>query len=130
MADIKEIEKAINHFNKVVAGLKYLDKENVEHESNLKYYIRERNKRNRRKLQYSRVALQVLQEKAEREKGCEYCRNEKKLLLTENTDIRIPTSRSIPQISIEGETYDGYSFCTGFKIDFCPMCGRKLGGKQ
>ena len=105
MADIKEIEKAIEYINNPF-GKGVQDHEN-----------------------FITITTEVLEEKLEREKGCEYCRIGKKLLLTKNSDIRIPISRSIPQIVIEGETYDGHSYCTGFRIDYCPMCGRKLGGE-
>ena len=71
----KEIEKAIRHFKRVIAGLKYLDKASISDDSPyLKDYIKVRNERNRRRLQASRIAVEALEEQTEKTKGCEHCR--------------------------------------------------------
>lgn len=72
-------------------------------------------------------AIEAFEEKQEREKGCQYCKDEKRIPASGNAGIRIPQSRSIPQISIEGDSLEGHSYSTAFKINCCPMCGRKLG---
>ena len=53
----KEIEKAISHFKRVIAGLKYLV----------------RNAKNKRRLEASRAALTALCEQSDRNRGCDAC---------------------------------------------------------
>jgi hypothetical protein len=58
---VSETERAIKHFNMVVAQLKYLD--GFTDHNGLKRYILERNAKNRRRLQASRIALVALTSK-------------------------------------------------------------------
>ena len=68
-------------------------------------------------------AYEALQEKAEREKGCKYCNNHRPLLA-------LYTEYSIEVDDRELSVWQGLK-CEGtLKISFCPMCGRKLEGKQ
>ncbi len=63
-----------------------------------------------------RNALGKYEDEAEqREKGCEYCRNEKPLY-HQHTEI----------INTNG-TFDIPIYVKNTDYDFCPMCGRKLG---
>ena len=64
-------------------------------------------------------AIQALQEKAEREKGCEYCNNHRPLLA-------LYTECSIEVDDRELSVWQGLKCEETFKISFCPMCGRKL----
>ena len=63
--------------------------------------------------------LQALQEKAEREDGCEYCK-EFKNLVSLGTEHRL-------EIGEDGiAIWKGVNLVDVFNINFCPMCGRKL----
>lgn len=81
------------------------------------------------------LAIKALQEKAEREKGCEYCLNQKKITDTNlvggfppNQDTEIVSwiykDNLIYNVVINGKS----SFCRE-KIMYCPKCGRGLEGK-
>lgn len=67
------------------------------------------------------VAIQTLHEKAERDKGCEYCTGDTKELIDGETTVFI--------------TGDDKVFCADWGGDgyldwiLCPMCGRKLVGE-
>jgi len=69
---MNDIERAIQHFSRTVAQLKYLDGTVDSHY--LKYYIRVRNAKNRRRLQACRAAVDALRDAQEREKGCDQCK--------------------------------------------------------
>lgn len=97
-----DIEKAIQEFE-----------DNAFHNS-LKPTISEESKAN---------ALKALQEKAEREKGCEYCEDEKSM----------PTGNKNTGFYLAGEalTYTAQAaadddFEDNTFVNYCPMCGRKL----
>ena len=72
------------------------------------------------------LAIQALQEKAEREKGCEYCKNGVPLVIGKTNDygiaIQYPQSLNAYGYDIHGTGSNGL-IC---KIEYCPMCGRKL----
>lgn len=65
------------------------------------------------------LAIQALQEKAEREKGCEYCNNHKPL-------TSLYTEYSVEVDDKELSVWNGLRCEEHFKINYCPMCGRKL----
>lgn len=71
-------------------------------------------------------AIQALKEKQEREKGCEYCKNGRPLVVGETNDKGI--SIWSPNIlHAYGYDFHGYGVNgIGAKIKCCPMCGRKL----
>ena len=72
----------------------------------------------RRYKEMAEAALSVLQEREERSKGCEYCNgdvDERPFLDSE--DLYISEDG---WLTLSDEDHD---FC---KINFCPMCGRKL----
>lgn len=69
------------------------------------------------------TAIQALQEKAERDKGCEYCKDEKSM----------PTGNKNTGFYLAGEalTYTAQAaadddFEDNTFVNYCPMCGRKL----
>ena len=79
-------------------------------------------------IEVKEIALQALQEKLEREKGCEYCNKEK------NSDINVD-GRRIGQAYLH-ECSNGYAMflylCGNTETyyvdaEYCPHCGRKLG---
>jgi len=69
------------------------------------------------------LAIQALREKAEREKGCIYCR-ERKPILDELGDLQIDDTDCTLWFTSQVEADDIYEEHT--KINYCPMCGRKL----
>ena len=69
------------------------------------------------------MVLQALQEKAERDKGCEYCK-ERKPILDELGDLQIDDTDCTLWFTSQVEADDIYEDHT--KINYCPMCGRKL----
>ena len=73
------------------------------------------------------MAIQALQEKAEREKGCEYCNRGVSELDACDSDgmMRIDKGNEhcSPYIAVNNETYGTSDL---FDINYCPMCGRKL----
>lgn len=67
------------------------------------------------------IAKVSLQEQAEREKGCEYCKD--------NYDLEIRKPYEAPSLYIDGNEliatrYDEADSVA--EINYCPMCGRKL----
>ena len=64
-----------------------------------------------------RMAISALREQEERERGCEYC-NDCKSICNQDEDIHI--SGNILRIDIGCYAY------SSVKINFCPMCGRRL----
>ena len=82
-----------------------------------------------------RQAIQALQEKAERDKGCEYCdgkRNEYQHTI--DTKLSIITFEKARVLETECNRCPPYANCcmknipsrSFFLINFCPHCGRKL----
>ena len=59
------------------------------------------------------------------EGDCKYCKNPSAFLaICQNYETRIFISVSGSYLQIFDEDYPG--FCDNHKINFCPMCGRKL----
>ena len=72
-------------------------------------------------------AIQALQEKAERDKGCEYCNNGTAEYACDSDGMmRIDKGNEhcLPYIAVNNDTYGTSDL---FDINYCPMCGRKLG---
>lgn len=71
------------------------------------------------------VAIEAMQEKAEREKGCEYC------LQGEDLAYGLDSMQRTGRIYIDGNllTADLYSESMAVAVCRCPVCGRKLEGK-
>ena len=70
-----------------------------------------------------KLAIQALQEKAEREKGCEFCNNKLTKLLSRTgfgSFIRLTPNKAEAFVLVRGFLSDY------FEIEYCPMCGRKL----
>ena len=62
----------------------------------------------------------------DKERECKYCKNPfKYLAICQNYETRIFVGISGEYLQIFDEDYPG--FCDNHKINFCPMCGRKLG---
>lgn len=71
---------------------------------------------------------------------CEYCNkniNNKKIIDIDNdkdTHIEIVNQKlsfgPMLYVEIEGEDLDGYKPSQFFQINYCPMCGRQLGGNN
>ena len=73
------------------------------------------------------MAIQALQEKAEREKGCECCKVPGKYLATidyDGAETRLFFDVVGNSLRVFDEEMPG--LCDSFSIKFCPMCGRKL----
>ena len=65
-------------------------------------------------------------EESEGEEKCKYCKNPSEYLaICQNYETRIFIGISGEYLQIFDEDYPG--FCDNHKINFCPMCGRKLG---
>ena len=64
------------------------------------------------------LALAALREKAEREKGCEYCRGNVKELVDGDTTIFINHEDKVFYADWSGNDYLDWKHC--------PMCGRRL----
>lgn len=81
---------------------------------------------NQEEAQYLSLAIRAICEKAEREKGCEYC------TIDSSTRKVLGWDGSNDAISISfGDDLDGIdSDSWEFEIRFCPMCGRRLKVKQ
>lgn len=77
-------------------------------------------------IEVKQKAIQALQEKAEREKGCEYC-NDYAVDGACDSDgtMRVDKGNEhcLPYIAVNNETYGTSDL---FDINYCPMCGRKL----
>jgi len=70
------------------------------------------------------TALKVMK-KWNGEGDCKYCKNPSAYLaICQNYETRIFISVSGSYLQIFDEDYPG--FCDNHKINFCPMCGRKL----
>ena len=67
------------------------------------------------------LALTALREKADREKGCEYCRGNVKGLVDGDTTIFISHEDKVFYADRSGMDYLDWKHC--------PMCGRKLEGE-
>ena len=90
-------------------------------------------------IEVKQKAIQALQEKAERDKGCEYCdgkRNEYQHTI--DTKLSINTFEKARVLETECNRCPPYANCcmknipsrSVFLINFCPHCGRKLGEKN
>ena len=77
-------------------------------------------------IEVKQKAIQALQEKAERDKGCKYC-NSGTVEGACDSDgmMRIDKGNEhcLPYIAVNNETYGTSDL---FDINYCPMCGRKL----
>ena len=82
---------------------------------------------------YARLAIAALQEKQERERGCRHCLKSRFIHYSysaenfvEEVFIKNGCQMTITNCAVLGGTFrageDVY-----FKINFCPICGRKLG---
>lgn len=90
------------------------------------------------------LALQVLQEKLEREQGCEYCNTVEQVnghyrifykAFPHHNDDKIFTSLDFADLSIAHDNKNGWVLhfeddngdrMFDVKINYCPNCGRKL----
>jgi hypothetical protein len=81
------------------------------------------------------VAYNALQERIDREKGCEYCNGEKTLYQhTTTTKLYMNTFGKARTLVTECIPCPPYAECclkgnscnSAFLINFCPECGRKL----
>ena len=71
------------------------------------------------------VALKIMK-KWNGEGGCKYCKTPPEYLaICQNYETRIFVGISGEYLQIFDEDYPG--FCDNHKINFCPICGRKLG---
>ena len=72
------------------------------------------------------TAIQALQEKAERDKGCEYC-NDYAVEGACDSDAMMRIDKGnehcMPYIAVNNDTYGTSDI---FDINYCPMCGRNL----
>lgn len=82
-----------------------------------------------------KYAIEALQEKAEREKGCEYCSGEhSEYQHTHTTKLYINTLGKARTLVTECNPCPPYANCcakdhharSAFIINYCPNCGRKL----
>lgn len=77
-------------------------------------------------IEVKQKAIQALQEKAEREKGCEYCNSGTvEGACDSDGTMRVDKgdTHCLPYIAVNNETYGTSDL---FDINYCPMCGRKL----
>lgn len=108
MNDIEEaIEVTKRQINELKSELKTLETQEYIDSYNLAIKVKE-------------LSIEVLKEKVEREKGCEYC-NEKKSILSCFTEYSLEISNG--EISI----WNGLRCEASFLINYCPLCGKKLG---
>ena len=86
-------------------------------------------------IEVKQKAIQALQEKAEREKGCEYCNGKRsEYQHTVNTKLSINTIGKARTLETDSSVCPPYANCcmkniparSAFIINFCPNCGRKL----
>ena len=73
-----------------------------------------------------RQAIQALQKKAKRDKGCEYCNDfAAEGACDSDGEMRIEKGNihCLPYIAVNNDTYGTSDL---FDINYCPMCGRKL----
>ena len=74
---------------------------------------------------HSEIALKIMK-KWNGEGDCKYCKNPSEYLaICQNYETRIFIGISGEYLQIFDEDYPG--FCDNHKINFCPICGRKLG---
>lgn len=74
----------------------------------------------------SEIGAIAIQEKAEREKGCEYCNNGK-TLYQETTDTKLYINCSNGARALYVETgFASIPINSAYIINYCPNCGRKL----
>lgn len=62
-------------------------------------------------LSFHKQSLLAMQEKLKREQGCDFCANGFRIITYENDNKAIVRS----------------NLTVGVKVNFCPMCGKKLG---
>ena len=86
-------------------------------------------------IEVKQKAIQALQEKAEREKGCEYCNGKRnEYQHTIDTKLSINTFGKARVLETECNRCPPYANCcmkniparSAFIINFCPNCGRNL----
>ena len=73
------------------------------------------------------TAIEALQEKTEREKGCECCKNAVEIgAVDSDGTFRVDNGNEhcLPYIAVDNDTYGTSDL---FDINYCPHCGRKLG---
>ena len=73
------------------------------------------------------TAIEALQEKAERDKGCECCKNAVEIgAVDSDGTFRVDNGNEhcLPYIAVDNDTYGTSDL---FDINYCPNCGRKLG---
>lgn len=139
-----DIEKAIEFQKGRVDGLKYYYATYADiygdcemNDEELKNFYKIGNDQ----IKLEELILQALQEKAEREKGCEFCKNEEHRNDSERIfykefphDLNLSTSLSDAHLQIAFDNKSGwvlhfeneYDRMFDDKITHCPMCGRKL----
>lgn len=75
-------------------------------------------------------AIQALQEKAEREKGCGHCKTygdfQADMIVFENGDEKIEVQLCFGMLEIIHKRDDEIIYHVDTEINYCPMCGRKL----
>ena len=60
------------------------------------------------------------------ERECKYCKNPSEFLaICQNNETRVFIGISGEYLQVFDDDYPG--FCDNHKINFCPICGRKLG---
>ena len=81
------------------------------------------------------MAISALSDQEKRNKGCEYCREEKVLYqYTNTTKLYMSTFWKARTLEVECMPCPPYSDCSrngfpalsAFRIKYCPECGRKL----
>ena len=110
-----EVEKAIEYFRYLANGVpkrNLLFGKHKDYENKMRF-----------------LAMQALQEKAERGKGCEYCNG--KVLHTEKyeglCDVEVMVTDDILEVNtFNHKTQYTEDVVFNFDIKHCPMCGRKL----
>lgn len=76
------------------------------------------------------LALQALQEKAEREKGCGHCKThddfQADMIVFENGNEKVEVQLCFGMLEIIHKRDEEVIYHVDTEINFCPMCGRKL----
>jgi hypothetical protein len=112
---MKKLEQAIAYFEDAI---KESDEIIAECSEKLQKELTEQKK-------HFEVALKIMK-KWNGEGECKYCKNPSEYLaICQNYETRIFIGISGEYLQIFDEDYPG--FCDNHKINFCPMCGRKLG---
>lgn len=73
------------------------------------------------------TAIEALREKLEREKGCVCCNNAVEISSVDSDGmLRVDNGNEhcLPYVAVNNDTYGTSDI---FDINYCPMCGRKLG---